>query len=43
MSLVEGWRARAAWINLAALATVLFNLVVVNLAVAGLHPYAGLN
>ncbi|MGI5133140.1 c-type cytochrome biogenesis protein CcsB [Pseudonocardia sp. CA-107938] len=37
-----GWRTRgAAWINVAAGATVVVNLFVVNLVVAGLHSYAG--
>ena len=39
-----GWRAtRAAWINVAGLATVLFNLFFINMVVAGLHSYAGLS
>ena len=38
-----GWRTgRAAWINVLGLATVLFNLFFVNMVVAGLHSYAGL-
>lgn len=38
-----GWRAaRAAWINIAGFATVLFNLFFINMVVAGLHSYAGL-
>ena len=38
-----GWRAaRAAWINVAGFATVLFNLFFINMVVAGLHSYAGL-
>ncbi|HEY0448394.1 c-type cytochrome biogenesis protein CcsB [Actinophytocola sp.] len=37
-----GWqRRRAAWLNLAGLVVVLFNLFFVNLVVAGLHSYAG--
>lgn len=37
-----GWRAaRAAWINVAGFATVLFNLFFINMVVAGLHSYAG--
>ncbi|MBO0877874.1 MAG: c-type cytochrome biogenesis protein CcsB [Pseudonocardia sp.] len=37
-----GWRTgRAAWINVAGLVAVLFNLFFVNLVVAGLHSYAG--
>lgn len=36
-----GWRGRrAAWINVAGLVVVLFNLFFVNLVVAGLHSYA---
>ncbi|MHA6785507.1 c-type cytochrome biogenesis protein CcsB [Pseudonocardia saturnea] len=39
----SGWRAtRAAWINVAGFATVLFNLFFINMVVAGLHSYAGL-
>jgi cytochrome c-type biogenesis protein CcsB len=39
----SGWRARrAAWLNLAGLVIVLFNLFFVNLVVAGLHSYAGI-
>jgi cytochrome c-type biogenesis protein CcsB len=39
-----GWQARrAAWINIAGLVIVLFNLFFVNLVVAGLHSYAGVN
>jgi cytochrome c-type biogenesis protein CcsB len=38
-----GWRARrAAWVNVAGCAVVLFNLFFVNLVIAGLHSYAGL-
>jgi cytochrome c-type biogenesis protein CcsB len=38
-----GWRTgRAAWINVLGLATVLFNLFFINMVVAGLHSYAGL-
>lgn len=38
-----GWRAaRAAWINVAGFAIVLFNLFFINMVVAGLHSYAGL-
>jgi len=38
-----GWRTeRAAWINIAGFATVLFNLFFINMVVAGLHSYAGL-
>lgn len=39
-----GWRDhKAAWINILALATVIFNLFFINLVVSGLHSYAGLN
>ncbi len=39
-----GWRnTRAAWVNLAGAATVLFNLFFINMVVSGLHSYAGLN
>jgi cytochrome c-type biogenesis protein CcsB len=38
-----GWRtARAAWINIAGFATMIFNLFFINMVVAGLHSYAGL-
>jgi cytochrome c-type biogenesis protein CcsB len=38
----SGWQARrAAWINIAGLVIVMFNLFFVNLVVAGLHSYAG--
>ncbi len=37
-----GWRTRrAAWINVAGFAMVIFNLFFVNLVTAGLHSYAG--
>ncbi len=39
-----GWRnGRAAWINVLGLAAVVFNLFFINLVVAGLHSYAGVN
>lgn len=39
-----GWRdAKAAWINILGLATMVFNLFFINLVVSGLHSYAGLN
>jgi cytochrome c-type biogenesis protein CcsB len=39
-----GWRTtRAAWINVAGFAAMLFNLFIVNMVVSGLHSYAGLN
>ncbi|GAA4394883.1 c-type cytochrome biogenesis protein CcsB [Tsukamurella soli] len=37
-----GWRnSRAAWINMAGFATMIFNLFVINYVVSGLHSYAG--
>ncbi len=39
-----GWRDhKAAWINILAPATIIFNLFFINLVVSGLHSYAGLN
>jgi cytochrome c-type biogenesis protein CcsB len=39
-----GWRAgRAAWVNVLGFAAVIFNLFFINMVVAGLHSYAGLN
>ncbi|WP_167382159.1 c-type cytochrome biogenesis protein CcsB [Corynebacterium suranareeae] len=39
-----GWRnTNAAWINILALATMIFNLFFINMVVSGLHSYAGLN
>lgn len=39
-----GWRdSRAAWINIVALVTMVFNLFFINMVVSGLHSYAGLN
>ncbi|AZI58757.1 c-type cytochrome biogenesis protein CcsB [Nakamurella antarctica] len=39
-----GWRgSRAAWISVFGFVTVLFNLFFINIVVAGLHSYAGLN
>ncbi|WP_127784052.1 c-type cytochrome biogenesis protein CcsB [Rhodococcus sp. X156] len=39
-----GWRnTRAAWINIAGLAVMMFNLFFINMVVSGLHSYAGLN
>lgn len=35
--------AKAAWINVVALATMIFNLFFINMVVSGLHSYAGLN
>jgi cytochrome c-type biogenesis protein CcsB len=38
-----GWRSgRAAWVNVAGSATIIFNLFFINMVVAGLHSYAGL-
>lgn len=38
-----GWRGvRAAWINIAGLAVMIFNLFFVNIVISGLHSYAGL-
>ncbi|WP_433608586.1 c-type cytochrome biogenesis protein CcsB [Prescottella agglutinans] len=40
----NGWKnLRASWINVAALATTLFNMFAINFVVSGLHSYAGLN
>jgi cytochrome c-type biogenesis protein CcsB len=39
-----GWRGRAAaWINLLGFAAMSFNFFVVNVVIAGLHSYSGLN
>lgn len=39
-----GWKnAKAAWINVAAFVTSVFNLFFINLVASGLHSYAGLN
>ena len=39
-----GWRTgRAAWINVLGFAVIIFNLFFINMVVAGLHSYAGLN
>ncbi|WP_080793295.1 c-type cytochrome biogenesis protein CcsB [Corynebacterium pacaense] len=39
-----GWRdTKAAWINIVALGTMVFNLFFINMVVSGLHSYAGLN
>lgn len=39
-----GWKnVAAAWINVAAFATSVFNLFFINMVVSGLHSYAGLN
>ncbi|MDO5730839.1 c-type cytochrome biogenesis protein CcsB [Corynebacterium sphenisci] len=40
----SGWRNHmAAWVNVVAFATMVFNLFFVNMVVSGLHSYAGLN
>jgi cytochrome c-type biogenesis protein CcsB len=39
-----GWRSgRAAWVNVLGLTAIVFNLFFINLVVAGLHSYAGVN
>jgi cytochrome c-type biogenesis protein CcsB len=39
-----GWKGRAAaWINLAGFAAIIFNFVIVNVVISGLHSYAGLS
>lgn len=39
-----GWRGRrAAWIAVAGTVSILFNLFFINMVIAGLHSYAGLN
>jgi cytochrome c-type biogenesis protein CcsB len=39
-----GWRGRrSAWINIAGMVVVLFNLFFINLVAVGLHSYAGVN
>lgn len=38
-----GWKVGAAWVNILALATMVFNLFFINMVVSGLHSYAGLN
>ncbi|QPK79430.1 c-type cytochrome biogenesis protein CcsB [Corynebacterium lizhenjunii] len=37
------WRKAAPWINVLAMATMIFNLFFINQVVSGLHSYAGLN
>ena len=40
----SGWGPKkAAWINLAGFAVLIFNLFFINIVVSGLHSYAGLN
>ena len=36
-----GWRRRLPWIGVVAYSTILFNLVIVNVFITGLHSYAG--
>ncbi|SHH19365.1 cytochrome c-type biogenesis protein CcsB [Jatrophihabitans endophyticus] len=39
-----GWKGRsAAWINLAGFTAIIFNFIIVNLVVTGLHSYAGVS
>ncbi|MCU1658401.1 MAG: Cytochrome c-type biosis protein CcsB [Pseudonocardiales bacterium] len=39
-----GWKGRAAaWVNLLGFGAITFNFLIVNIVVAGLHSYAGLN
>ncbi len=39
-----GWRGtKAAWISVAGLVSIVFNLFFINMVIAGLHSYAGLN
>ncbi|MEK0371875.1 c-type cytochrome biogenesis protein CcsB [Corynebacterium mastitidis] len=38
-----GWKVGAAWVNILAMGTMVFNLFFINLVVSGLHSYAGLN
>jgi cytochrome c-type biogenesis protein CcsB len=39
-----GWKGRAAaWVNLAGFASIIFNFVIVNMVISGLHSYAGLS
>ncbi|KQB87329.1 c-type cytochrome biogenesis protein CcsB [Corynebacterium lowii] len=38
-----GWKVGAAWVNILAMSTMVFNLLFINLVVSGLHSYAGLN
>ena len=40
----SGWGPKkAAWINIAGFAVLVFNLFFINIVVSGLHSYAGLN
>jgi cytochrome c-type biogenesis protein CcsB len=39
-----GWKGRAAaWVNLIGFAAIIFNFVIVNMVISGLHSYAGLS
>jgi cytochrome c-type biogenesis protein CcsB len=39
-----GWKGRAAaWVNLAGFTAIIFNFVIVNMVISGLHSYAGLS
>jgi cytochrome c-type biogenesis protein CcsB len=39
-----GWKGRAAaWVNLAGFGAIIFNFVIVNVVISGLHSYAGLS
>jgi cytochrome c-type biogenesis protein CcsB len=39
-----GWKGRlAAWVNIAAFGSIIFNFFVVNMVISGLHSYAGLS
>jgi cytochrome c-type biogenesis protein CcsB len=39
-----GWKGRAAaWVNLAGFGAIIFNFIIVNVVISGLHSYAGLS
>ena len=39
-----GWRGRAAaWVNLLGFGAIIFNFIIVNVVISGLHSYAGLS
>ena len=39
-----GWKGRAAaWVNLTAFGSIIFNFLIVNMVISGLHSYAGLS
>jgi cytochrome c-type biogenesis protein CcsB len=39
-----GWKGRAAaWVNLAGFGAIIFNFIIVNMVISGLHSYAGLS